>query len=71
MVWFGRDLKDHSSSKDLEFMLTAYTQFPLMFGAIQNSLAFFTLGTYKIRVMTGETGKTGVRLTVMMPLMGI
>lgn len=42
-----------------------------MFGAIENFLAFFTLGTYKIRRVTEETGKTRVRLTVMMPLMGI
>lgn len=52
-------------------MLTASTQLHLMFGAIQNFLAFFTLGAHRIRRVTEEIGKTGVRLTVMMPLTGI
>lgn len=39
-------------------MLTASTQFHLMFGAIQNFLAFFTLGAHRIRRMTEEIEKT-------------
>lgn len=46
-------------------MLTVSTQFHLMFGAIQNFLAFFNLGAHRIRRVTEEIGKTGVRLTVM------
>jgi len=52
-------------------MLKAYAQLCLIFRAIQNFLAFFTLGTQKLRRVMEETGKTGVRLIVMMPLMGM